>query len=155
MVKGIKSSAKQFRLDMSFSVQVLMCTYIPPKLLYTWSYVTLDWQSLKCSCFIPYLPMFLQEVGMPADYVNKLARMFQDIKVSEDLNIEFKEASRNNNDAYSALSNMKIAGHFPWMFIQFCWFKSFRKVIYDICLHGTWTLRTHRISSTINVVYST
>lgn len=35
---------------------------------------------------------------MPADYVNKLARMFQDIKVSEDLNGEFKEAHRNNNE---------------------------------------------------------
>lgn len=40
----------------------------------------------------------LQEVGMPADYVNKLARMFQDIKVSEDLNQEFKDAHRNNNE---------------------------------------------------------
>ena len=40
----------------------------------------------------------LQEVGMPADYVNKLARMFQDIKVSEDLNLEFKDAHRNNNE---------------------------------------------------------
>ena len=39
-----------------------------------------------------------QEVGMPADYVNKLARMFQDIKVSEDLNMEFKETHRNNNE---------------------------------------------------------
>jgi len=37
----------------------------------------------------------LREVGMPADYVNKLARMFQDIKVSEDLNQEFKETYRN------------------------------------------------------------
>lgn len=27
---------------------------------------------------------------MPADYVNKLARMFQDIKVSEDLNVQFR-----------------------------------------------------------------
>lgn len=35
---------------------------------------------------------------MPADYVNKLARMFQDIKVSDDLNGEFKEAHRNNNE---------------------------------------------------------
>ena len=35
---------------------------------------------------------------MPADYVNKLARMFQDIKVSEDLNQEFKDAHRNNNE---------------------------------------------------------
>lgn len=31
---------------------------------------------------------------MPADYVNKLARMFQDIKVSEDLNQQFKESIR-------------------------------------------------------------
>lgn len=28
---------------------------------------------------------------MPPDFVNKLARMFQDIKVSEDLNQEFKD----------------------------------------------------------------
>lgn len=32
---------------------------------------------------------------MPADYVNKLARMFQDIKVSEDLNQHFKDTHRN------------------------------------------------------------
>ena len=36
---------------------------------------------------------------MPAEYVNKLARMFQDIKVSQDLNTEFKEATRNNNES--------------------------------------------------------
>lgn len=36
-----------------------------------------------------------QEVGMPADYVNKLARMFQDIKVSEDLNQSFKEMHKH------------------------------------------------------------
>ena len=35
---------------------------------------------------------------MPADFVNKLQRMFQDIKVSDDLNHEFKEAHRNNNE---------------------------------------------------------
>jgi len=33
----------------------------------------------------------LREVGMPADFINKLSRMFQDIKVSEDLNNQFKE----------------------------------------------------------------
>ncbi len=37
---------------------------------------------------------WLRDVGMPAEYVNKLARMFQDIKVSEDLNQEFKERYR-------------------------------------------------------------
>ena len=36
---------------------------------------------------------------MPAEYVNKLARMFQDIKVSDDLNQEFKESNRNNNES--------------------------------------------------------
>lgn len=40
--------------------------------------------------------LFSQEVGMPADYVNKLARMFQDIKVSEDLNQSFKEMHKHN-----------------------------------------------------------
>ena len=35
---------------------------------------------------------------MPADFVNKIARMFQDIKVSEDLCQDFKEAHRNNNE---------------------------------------------------------
>lgn len=35
---------------------------------------------------------------MPAEYVNRLARMFQDIKVSQDMNQEFKEATRNNNE---------------------------------------------------------
>jgi len=34
---------------------------------------------------------WLREVGMPADFINKLSRMFQDIKVSEDLNSQFKE----------------------------------------------------------------
>lgn len=33
---------------------------------------------------------------MPAEYINRLARMFQDIKVSTDINQEFKEATRNN-----------------------------------------------------------
>ena len=40
---------------------------------------------------------------MPADYVNKLARMFQDIKVSEDLNSEFKESTRNNNEGIAGM----------------------------------------------------
>ncbi|XP_064473618.1 cullin-5-like isoform X2 [Ornithodoros turicata] len=39
---------------------------------------------------------WLRDVGMPADYVNKLARMFQDIKVSEDLNQQFKDVHRNS-----------------------------------------------------------
>lgn len=47
---------------------------------------------------------WLREVGMPADYVNKLARMFQDIKVSEDLNAQFR-ASTSRHDAI----NIKVS----------------------------------------------
>lgn len=43
---------------------------------------------------------------MPADYVNKLARMFQDIKVSEDLNQQFKETYRNIKG--SIAGNLKL-----------------------------------------------
>ena len=39
---------------------------------------------------------------MPADYVNKLARMFQDIKVSDDLNMQFKEHMRGGSKGGAA-----------------------------------------------------
>ncbi|GJQ74661.1 hypothetical protein Trydic_g21514 [Trypoxylus dichotomus] len=52
---------------------------------------------------------WLREVGMPADYVNKLARMFQDIKVSEDLNSQFR-ASTTRHDAI----NIKILNAGAW-----------------------------------------
>ena len=45
---------------------------------------------------------WLREVGMPADYVNKLSRMFQDMKVSEDLNSTFKESRKSSGDATNA-----------------------------------------------------
>lgn len=51
------------------------------------------------------LPLSSQEVGMPADYVNKLARMFQDIKVSEDLNQSFKEMHKHNKLALPGRSS--------------------------------------------------
>ncbi|VDP42965.1 unnamed protein product [Schistosoma curassoni] len=35
--------------------------------------------------------LYFQEVGMPAEQINKLGRMFQDIKISHDLTSEFKE----------------------------------------------------------------
>ncbi|XP_076823937.1 cullin-5-like isoform X1 [Clavelina lepadiformis] len=53
----------------------------------------------------------LREVGMPADLVNKLARMFQDIKVSEDLNQKFKES---RNDKVADLANIKILNAGAW-----------------------------------------
>jgi cullin-5 len=40
---------------------------------------------------------------MPADYINKLARMFQDIKVSEDLNQEFKKNYKSKGDIAGTL----------------------------------------------------
>ncbi|KAJ6636607.1 Cullin-5 [Pseudolycoriella hygida] len=52
---------------------------------------------------------WLREVGMPADYVNKLARMFQDIKVSEDLNSQFR-TSTARHDAI----NIKILNAGAW-----------------------------------------
>ncbi|KAL1505275.1 hypothetical protein ABEB36_004874 [Hypothenemus hampei] len=52
---------------------------------------------------------WLREVGMPADYVNKLARMFQDIKVSEDLNAQFR-ISTERHDAI----NIKILNAGAW-----------------------------------------
>ncbi|KAK2185672.1 hypothetical protein NP493_226g00009 [Ridgeia piscesae] len=57
---------------------------------------------------------WLREVGMPADYVNKLARMFQDIKVSEDLNTEFKDTHRNNNETIADSINIKILNTAAW-----------------------------------------
>ncbi|ELT89017.1 hypothetical protein CAPTEDRAFT_219953 [Capitella teleta] len=57
---------------------------------------------------------WLREVGMPADYVNKLARMFQDIKVSEDLNVQFKEEHRNNNEGLADSINIKILNAGAW-----------------------------------------
>ncbi|XP_063954876.1 cullin-5-like isoform X2 [Lytechinus pictus] len=57
---------------------------------------------------------WLREVGMPADYVNKLARMFQDIKVSEDLNQAFKELHRNNYGNVADNMNIKILNAGAW-----------------------------------------
>ena len=47
--------------------------------------------------------------------MNKLARMFQDIKVSEDLNQGFKKMHKNNNLALPADSvNIKILNARAW-----------------------------------------
>ena len=51
---------------------------------------------------------WLRDVGMPAEYVNKLARMFQDIKVSEDLNQEFKERYRGASSHVAGTVNTKV-----------------------------------------------
>ena len=55
---------------------------------------------------------------MPADYVNKLARMFQDIKVSEDLNQEFKDAHRNNNEYIAGNYISHITKQIHWLILK-------------------------------------
>ena len=62
---------------------------------------------------------------MPADYVNKLARMFQDMQVSDDLNTEYRELARNNcesglgnacftdNSTYITRLKCRLIGWFP------------------------------------------
>lgn len=55
---------------------------------------------------------WLRDVGMPAEYVNKLARMFQDIKVSEDLNGDFKEINRGSQVA--DMVNIKVLNAGAW-----------------------------------------
>ena len=61
---------------------------------------------------------------MPADYINKLARMFQDIKVSNDLNQGFKKEYKNKGDIAGtvfALNKLhrelrrSLLGHVYWI----------------------------------------
>lgn len=65
---------------------------------------------------------WLREIGMPADYVNKLARMFQDVKVSEDLNMQFRtQCTRHdainikilNAGAWAARSSERVSVSLP------------------------------------------
>ncbi|XP_046849667.1 cullin-5-like isoform X2 [Xenia sp. Carnegie-2017] len=56
---------------------------------------------------------WLRDVGMPADYINKLARMFQDIKVSEDLNQEFKDINKMRSTMTDNIS-IKILNAGAW-----------------------------------------
>lgn len=72
---------------------------------------------------------------MPADYVNKLARMFQDIKVSEDLNQVFKEMHKHNRlalpgtrltSAKTCQENRKIILHFT---------TNLASSTYNVCLY--------------------
>lgn len=53
---------------------------------------------------------WLREVGMPAEYVNKLGRMFTDIKVSKDLNDQFRGAGTDHHDAI----NIKVLNAGAW-----------------------------------------
>ncbi|OTF73852.1 hypothetical protein BLA29_013350, partial [Euroglyphus maynei] len=54
---------------------------------------------------------WLREVGMPADYVNKISRMFQDLKVSEDFNRQYKLCC---DKQVGDLINVKILNSSTW-----------------------------------------
>lgn len=66
---------------------------------------------------------------MPADYVNKLARMFQDIKVSEDLNQVFKEMHKHNKLALPGNTHTRTVANSATIFMLAC-------VSYEICLRN-------------------
>ena len=51
---------------------------------------------------------WLREVGMPADFINKLSRMFQDIKVSDDLNSQFKDYLSHQPSKQSLADSISI-----------------------------------------------
>lgn len=53
---------------------------------------------------------WLREVGMPAEYVNKLGRMFTDIKVSKDLNDQFRAEGKDHHEAI----NIKVLNAGAW-----------------------------------------
>ena len=80
---------------------------------------------LYSSLFSPPAPRG-QDVGMPAEYVNKLARMFQDIKVSEDLNGDFKEIHRGSQVAgrlkpsIPLASSQGLLASYPGLPLQLC-----------------------------------
>lgn len=79
---------------------------------------------------------WLREVGMPADYVNKLARMFQDIKVSEDLNAQFR-ASTSRHDAINIKVNSENHRLVSCHSCHFC---------FQILNAGAWAQCTERVS---------
>lgn len=57
---------------------------------------------------------WLRDIGMPVEFVNKLARMFQDIKVSEDLNQRFKENLHDIEPSTAESVNIKILNAAAW-----------------------------------------
>ena len=89
----------------------MLPTYTVRSIYYTCQF-TYTFSLLLLPSFLP--PTVLvslslsKDVGMPAEYVNKLARMFQDIKVSQDLNTEFKERQRGSSMAGESLHHVRV-----------------------------------------------
>jgi cullin 5 len=85
----------------------------------------------------------LREVGMPADFVNKLARMFQDIKVSEDLNSHFKEEYRSNKGSLAGETSVGVlAASFLIVNIE----KSSDSISIKILNAGAWARGSERVA---------
>lgn len=87
---------KPFLLQINYCCKVIVTVYFNALHLFEFIIFEIKLFDHSCLCHSLVFSLFIQEVGMPADYVNKLARMFQDIKVSEDLNQAFKEMHKNN-----------------------------------------------------------
>ena len=66
---------------------------------------------LKLLHYTYFCVIRLREIGMPADYVHKLTRMFQDIKISEDLNQQFKKQDRKTKGGIAG-NNLEL---FYWV----------------------------------------
>uniref|UniRef100_F1KWA6 Cullin-5 n=1 Tax=Ascaris suum TaxID=6253 RepID=F1KWA6_ASCSU len=56
----------------------------------------------------------LRDAGMPADFVNKLYRMLQDIEVNKDLNAAFKKSIGSNNNNIADSISIKILNAGAW-----------------------------------------
>lgn len=55
---------------------------------------------------------WLREVGMPADFVNKLSRMFQDLKVSDDFNRQLRKVYKDQ--PFADVVSVKILNTSAW-----------------------------------------
>lgn len=56
----------------------------------------------------------MRDAGMPADLVNKLFRMLQDIEINKDLNSRFKNSIGSNNNVMAETISIKILNAGAW-----------------------------------------
>ena len=93
---------------------------------------------------------------MPADYINKLARMFQDIKVSEDLNQAFKDVYRTRSPMAGNKMNFKDPQNFchnpNTCLLLFCYVLSLDSVAIKILNAGAWARSSERVAVSLPTV---
>lgn len=88
---------------------------------------------------------------MPADYVNKLARMFQDVKVSEDLNQQFKEQCRSTRGSIAGTFNKtsqqdNLENRFHYRSHNLFFFYSSDSINIKILNAGAWARGSERVT---------